>query len=329
MRQGMLALLLLVISVTITPVSAAYAQEMQPQTVQRWLHDDQIKTKVDELYKLAVDDKVDSLRFSLERLALPQQEVVRYLLLQNIEHEQLALTSKMAVFIDSQTKISPSYQVVNRGNGYEFSVPAFDYPVIASRLLRHWKQDQNTMNFILAAERGDLQLHKWLSGGSAHAHETILLHELPNLSTHALTSLTKQLTDKEVTSWLPATEVVVALAQNSKNKQIYDILWRMKADEYSREELRRLAAVGDNFSIQQLMHASSNPDLKQQAIKLLTKTTPLGPEVKKFLLARMAISEDAKFVAGELVKQGHAGWLREIVATDHAVRTSIIEDVLR
>ena len=50
----------------------------------------------------------------------------------------------------------PTYQVLERGDGYEFSVPAFNYPAIAHRLLKQWQQDQSTLAFVLEAERGEL-----------------------------------------------------------------------------------------------------------------------------------------------------------------------------
>ncbi|MCV5389095.1 hypothetical protein OFC62_30705, partial [Escherichia coli] len=71
---------------------------------------------------------------------------------------------------------------------------------------------------------------------------------------------------------------------------MYNLLWRMKADYNSQSELERLAAVGDVFSIQQLMNATVNPSLKPEAISLLTKSNPLSPQVKQFLVRKMALS---------------------------------------
>ena len=59
---------------------------MQETVVEQWLQDTQIQTKVSELLDYAVRDEVDSLKFALDRLALPQQEVVRFQLLEKLEN---------------------------------------------------------------------------------------------------------------------------------------------------------------------------------------------------------------------------------------------------
>ena len=110
MQQGMLSSVLLS-GLLLIGMPLASATEMQPVVVQQWKQDEQIQTKVAELLQYAVEDEVDSLKFALQRLALPQQEVARFLLLQKIEQQDVALTSKMAIFVESQQKLVPTYQV--------------------------------------------------------------------------------------------------------------------------------------------------------------------------------------------------------------------------
>lgn len=73
MQQGMLSSLLLSLSLLTLPVAVS-AKEMQESVVEQWLQDTQIQTKVSELLEYVVRDEVDSLKFSLDRLAFPQQE---------------------------------------------------------------------------------------------------------------------------------------------------------------------------------------------------------------------------------------------------------------
>ncbi|HCG6612359.1 TPA: hypothetical protein NJ223_004351 [Vibrio parahaemolyticus] len=330
MQQGMLSSLLLSLSLLTLPVAVS-AKEMQESVVEQWLQDTQIQTKVSELLEYVVRDEVDSLKFSLDRLAFPQQEVARFRLLEKLEQQNIILTPRMALFVESQVRLTPTYQMLERGDGYEFSVPAFNYPAIASRLIKRWKQDQSTLDFVLQAERKELNLQQWLTGTSQQiqTRESLLIRELDSLSPSALKALTTQLTQANVTSWLPSTAVVVRMAQVSQDKAMYDLLWRMRADYNSQQELKRLADTGDAFSLQQLMNATINPSLKPLAIRLLTKSNPLSPEVKQFLIAKMALSEEATLVARQLAQQGHQTWLEELISSNRQVKARQIEQVLK
>ncbi|MEF1189416.1 hypothetical protein QTO04_08945, partial [Vibrio parahaemolyticus] len=166
-----------------------------------------------------------------------------------LEQQNIILTPRMALFVESQVRLTPTYQMLERGDGYEFSVPAFNYPAIASRLIKRWKQDQSTLDFVLQAD--------------------------------------------------------------------------------SQQELKRLADTGDAFSLQQLMNATINPSLKPHAIRLLTKSNPLSPEVKQFLIAKMALSEEATLVARQLAQQGHQTWLEELISSNRQVKARQIEQVLK
>ncbi|MDF2155828.1 hypothetical protein [Vibrio sp. CAU 1672] len=329
MQHGMLSSLLLSLSLIAIPITVP-AKEMQTLVAERWLQDTQIQVKVDQLVGYAVKDEIDSLQFALDRLALPQQEVVRFLLLEQLEKQAFILTPQMAIFVEAQIRISPTYQVTEYGDGYEFSVPAFNFPAIASRLLKRWKQDQSILDFVLQAEREELDLRQWLTGDSqqVQTRENLLIRELDSLSPQALDSLTLQLTQTNVTSWLPSTAVITRLAQVSQEQAVYDLLWRMRADYHSRTAITRLALVGDDFALQQLMNATQNPTLKPYAISLLAKSHPLKPQVKQFLIAKMALSDEAALVAGELVKQGHQSWLRELVSSNAQVQRRSIENAL-
>ncbi|PFG58742.1 hypothetical protein ATG66_0042 [Vibrio sp. ES.051] len=330
MQQGMLSSLLLNLSLMTVP-TALSAMEIQQSVVEQWLQDTQIQSKVSELLTYAARDEVDSLKFALDRLALPQQEVVRFRLLKKLEKQDVILTPRMALFVESQIRMTPTYQVLKRGDGYEFSVPAFNFPAIASRLIKRRKQDQSTLDFVLQAERKELNLKQWLTGSShqVQTREALFIRELDSLSPRALAALATQLTQANVTSWLPSTAAIVRLAQVSQDKEVYDLLWRMKADYNSQSELARLSKVGDAFSLQQLMNSTVNPTLKPDAIRLLTKSNPLSPTVKQFLISKMALPEEAALVARKLAQQGHQNWLEELMSTNHQVKARQIEQALK
>ncbi len=329
MQQGMLSSVLLSASLLIG-VPAVSATEMAPAKVEHLLEDEQIHHKVAELLQYVVEDNTDSLNFALERLSLPQQEVVRFLLLSKFEQQDIILTPKMALFVESQKSMVPTYQILEKGDGYEFSVPAFNYPAIASRLLKRWQQDQSTLDFVLKAERGELNLKQWLSGSDymVQMRESLLIRELDSLSPKALEYLSTQLTGEAVTSWLPSSAVMVRLAQVSEDSDVYKLLWLMRADFNSYQELSRLAKVADAFSIEQLMLATQNPSLKEQALQELTRIKPLNDDIKTFLVDKMKQRDDASIVANALAHQGYQSWLRELALDNNKIRTNAITNAL-
>lgn len=330
MQQGMLFTLLLTLSLLIMP---ARAVEISPQQREQLLQDNQLQQKVAELVEMAVKDDVDALNFALQRLALPQQEAVRYLLLQHLDQSQLALTPFMVSFVESQRQAAPVYRTMEKGEGYEFSVPAFDYPSIANRLVKQWNQDQKVLDFVFRAERYELNLKQWLSGNDhlVQVREALLIRELGNLSLPAVQALTQQLTQAAVTSWLPSSSVMVRLAQVSEDAQMYKLLWLMRADFYVEQELERLARLarqGDEFAIAQLMVAEGNPRLKAQALQELARLNPMSDEVKAFLVSRLGRAEEAPIVAQALVEQGYHSWLQDLLTNNRQVKRHAILRVL-
>ncbi|MCG6212987.1 hypothetical protein K6U56_13585 [Vibrio furnissii] len=327
MQHGMLFTLLLSLSLWVVPVSAV---EMVPTARQQLLHDHQLQQKVAELVEMAVKDDTDALSFALQRLALPQQEAVRYLLLQHLEQSRLILSPRMVNFVDAQRHVAPVYQVLEKGEGYEFSVPAFDYPGIANRLIKRWNQDQSVLDFVLKAERYELNLRQWLSGNEhqVQAREALLMREFNSLSPEAVKALTDQLTQAAVTSWLPSSAVMVRMAQVSEDPQVYKLLWLMRADFHVEQELDRLAKQGDTFALQQIMAAVDNPRLKTKALKELTRTKPMTDEVKTFLVDRLGNSDEAPIVAQALADQGYQSWLKEILLNNRQVKSHAILQVL-
>ncbi|WP_070962678.1 hypothetical protein [Vibrio sonorensis] len=330
MQQGMLSSVLLACSLLFF-TSSAVAKEMQSEEVVQWKQDDQVQLKVAELLQLFVEQDIDQLQFSLQRLAFPQQEVARYLLLDKVEQHDLILSPQMARFVESQRTMHPTYQMTERGDGYEFTVPAFNYPATASRLLKKWTQDQSTLDFILKAEEGNLDLQEWLSGQEAQvqAREKLMIRELDSLSPEAVTKLTEQFIHSPVVSWLPSTQVMVRLAQVSESDKIYNLLWLMKADFFTQEELNRLAKQGDDFAQRQLIAATKNPSLKNDAIVNLVRIHPMSNRVKTYLISRMSNNDDASFVAKALVQQGYSGWLSELASNNQSVNLTAIQQAMK
>ncbi len=328
MQQGLLFSLFLSLLLVWTPVSAV---EVSSLSQQKLLEDSQLQQKVTELVDLAIKDDIDALSFAVERISLPQQEAARFLLLQHLEQHQVALSENLFQFVEKQKNIVPVYQVLEKGQGYEFSVPAFDYIAIAHRLTKQWKKDQSVVNFMLKAESGELNLQAWLTGPDylVQEREDLLLSEFVNLSDKVQNDLVKQLTDVKVVSWLPSSTVMVKMAQVTGDLALYKLLWLMRADFYVEQELNRLANVGDDFAISQIMLAADNPRLASNALKHLVKIPkPFTEEVKQFLVKRLENSSDAPVVAQALVEQGYQSWLKELLNNNRRVESQAILHVL-
>ncbi|CAM4455012.1 hypothetical protein [Vibrio agarivorans] len=328
MRHGWLIALL----VSLIGMNSAIASsiEITPQTAQTWLSDARSQNKVSALLEQLQDNKVDSVKFAIERLAMPQQEVVKYILLTQLEQQQIALSSRMAMFIDAQRNLRPTYQVLETGDGYEFSAPAFNYPATATRLIKRWQVDQKTIDLVIQAEKGELNLREYLVGDDAQlkTRENLLIQEMGSLSSQALETLVQQITLSRVNPWLPGSRVMVSLARESNDEEIYQLLWRMKADSHTKQELARLSSVSTSFAYQQVMSATNNPILKDQALQQLARVKPMSDEIRTFLVTRMTLEEDAPIVAQELFEQGYSQWLAELVTTNSRVRASAINSVL-
>ncbi|ENM3861118.1 hypothetical protein ACPFTZ_003279 [Vibrio cholerae] len=327
MQQGWLCLVLLFL---LGLPSYAIGGDITATERELWLAEPQTQQKVEELYLLALHNEVDRLQFNLQRISYPAQEVVRFLLLQKFEQGQLILTEELAVFIAAQKSQTPNYLIAERGDGYEFSVPAFDYAAIAHRLLKQAQQQQDIVMFVLQAENGELNLREWLSGSLAQseARQRLLLTELHRLSPQAMERLIGQITTEQVTSWLPSATVMVQLARHSQSHALYQRLWLMKANDDIRQEVARLAAQADAFAKQQLMLAVENPSLKQEALRALVEIRPMSMEVEQFLIEKLGQSENASQVASMLAQSGYQGWLHELVSSNRAVKQQAILAVL-
>lgn len=325
MQQGLLYSFLLSLALYTGSVSAV---DMSTTEQQKLLQDVTLQHKVEQLYDYAIQDNIDALSFALQRLALPQQEAARFLLFQKMEQQNLSLSSLLVDFVQLQNRILPVYQITEKGDGYEFSVPAFNYSSIGLRLLKHWKRDQRAVDFVLKAEMKDLNLKQWLSGPNRISHEKLLIEDLDKLSVAAIQGLVDQLTSVKVTSWLPSSAVMVRLAQISHNQDIYKLLWLMRSDSAIEAELERLSSRKDPFAISQLMLAAQNPRLKDQAIRALAQVDPMSDEVKQFLVDRLSDDNDVVSVARTLVEHGRQNWLQELLDSNKHVKATAIMQAL-
>ncbi|WED21786.1 hypothetical protein L3Q72_14525 [Vibrio sp. JC009] len=309
--------------------------EMSPNTRQMWLQNEVVQQKTKEFYKYADKDKVDTIIYEMETLTQPEQEAIRFLLLQSMEQQKMPLTGKLAGYIESLLKTPPVYQMNHVGDGYEFTTPAFAYPAVANRLLNVWKQDQKILQFVLAAEREELHLETWLNDGTEKerlAREQLFIAELDGLSPPALNLIVEQVVDAEnrLIFWLPSNPVMVRLAQVSEDPRVYKLLWRMRATSESQKELFRLMDKEDPASVDIIIDATNNPKLQIDAIQYLASYQPRSGVIKAFFIDKLSSKNQSEvdFVANELVRQGYSDWLKTLLETNDEVNKAVIQKAL-
>lgn len=328
MQQGLLASIFLFFTLLFQPVFAA---EIDMSMKDRLLNDQQLKKKVEKLNQYLIDDDIAALNFSLNRLSMPKQEAVRFMLIQHMESNRSILSLSTSVWLKEQLTLHPKYTIKEKGDGYTVTKLAFNYSNIAARILSQMKKDQQILAFVLAAEEKRLILSEWLTGDpyQVRMRQSIILTELDSLTPEAVDHLVRQLTDDTLSVWLPTSEVMVCLAQTSENEKLYKILWRMRTDRFIINELDRLAQLApDPFAVQQLMAATNTPLLKQSAFVSLTQLHPLPQEVQSFLLAKLDHIQDGEAVAIHLANYGHESWLRGLATKNNHVRRQHVKVAL-
>jgi hypothetical protein len=313
MRQGWLRSLLCAL-ILITGV--AQAESLSQQQVDNWLSNETLNQKANDFMKLALFNELDALTFSLSQLRYPQQEVVRLLMLRDIERSQIPISSQLALFVEKQSKIKATYQLVVVEDGYEFSTIAFPFPQTASRIISSWQKGEDEMAFYLLAEKGEINLSSWLNPQEESlrvSRKRLLVSEFSQLSTYAQQALVKQVTQQKITTWLPESEVLTELARVTGDEALYALLWKTKPDQYIRAELDRLAKQADNFAMRQIVNSTLNPKLYDSSLSILVEASSNSIVAKDFIVGELGDKEVASNVARQFVILGKQQWLIQLI----------------
>ncbi|MHA2939757.1 hypothetical protein ACXJY6_15875 [Vibrio sp. RC27] len=314
MRHGWLWLIL-VCCLRLPVLSLAHAEEMSIVERDSWLARPELSEKVDELMELVTQNQIEALDFSIQSLANPQQEVIRFLLLQRFQDASIQLSIDVENLVATLRLLAPKYHVIEKGDGFEFLSPAFDYPSLAHRLVKEWQFESNSKAFVSSVQLRQLDLELWLTGELevVEKHQDLLLRSMDQLEPLDIDYLVSQITTPDVVSWLPSNQIMAGLAQASNASSLYKLFWLMRADLYSEQEVARLGEQNTVFALEQLILASRNPRLKQQAQSALAKAFPMQDFVRRYFLIQLNQEGDANFVAGQLIANGYRAWLQELV----------------
>ncbi|PMG82131.1 hypothetical protein BCU83_08070 [Vibrio breoganii] len=292
---------------------AVQAIELSVEDKQQMLSDAQSQESAQRIVSLALSEQSDQANFNLLRIKQPQQEVVRFLAIKSISESAPQYTSDLAVFVDTQRKVAPSLKIVEQGDGFRFVSPAFSYQIMAQRLIDDWKLDDQIIELYVGVENEQLDLRAWLTEHPdlTSQREKLLINNIDTISDEGLAYLVEQITDNSVLSWLPSSDLMVAMATRSNNPELYDIVWKMKADSALSRELERLGQDGSDFSIQQMIVASQNPSLSERSLQLLAKYAPTSQPAEDFLVSRMSNQGDAQVITESIQGYGYNSWFNQ------------------
>ncbi|MGF1859554.1 hypothetical protein [Photobacterium profundum] len=310
MRQGMCMVVLLLAGC----VQSALAVEITETKVNEVSISPQVVNRAAALIKLYEKSDFRALEFNLSQISSLKQEAVRSQIIQHaVSYDQL--DQDKANWLQVQAERQSNFSIIEQGDGYLVTKAAFPYGTQARKLVLHWQQTLLADKMVTQAEEGSLVLSKWLAGDIFHQKEQrdIFLEKLPELSPTALNKLVAQFSSDSQLMWLPDNAIIASLAKQTGDESMYRLLWRRRTDQYSQAELTRLVnKAPEPQAIEQLMAATSNPSLKQQAYRSLVLLKPMPPQTREFLQGKLNEVDDGKVVAVQLAQQGYGSWLEQL-----------------
>ncbi|KDM92395.1 hypothetical protein EA58_06660 [Photobacterium galatheae] len=275
-----------------------------------------ITAELKPLQTLYRDSDITRLDAQLTDFPVLEQEALRAAL---VDYAQTLkqLDAKKIGWLETLASRNPRFTLTEQGDGYTVTRSAFNYGPQARQLLQHWQREQLAQAFVREVEAGTLVLTTWLGDdlNTQRIRREIALAQLSELSDIGVRYLADQFLSDRHLLWLPDNGLLARLAEISGDPGLYEQLWRRRTDRYSRAELNRLIdLLPEPAAITQLIEATRNPSLKDQAYQALTTLKPLPSRVEVFLLSKLSEPDDGGMVASQLVSQGHSSWLAKLAA---------------
>ncbi|GAB6264433.1 hypothetical protein [Photobacterium sp. R1] len=275
-----------------------------------------ITSELKPLKNLYRESEISRLDQQLTDFPVLEQEALRAALVDYAQSLKQLDEQKIG-WLETLASRNPRFTLTEQGDGYTVTRSAFNYGPQARQLLQHWESEQLAQRFVREVEAGTLVLTDWL-GDELNIQRTrrdIALAQLSELSESGVRYLADQFLSDRHLLWLPDNGLLSRLAEISGDQGLYEQLWRRRTDRYSRAELNRLIdLLPKPAAITQLIEATRNPSLKDQAYQALATLKPLPSRVEVFLLSKLSEPEDGGLVASQLVSQGHSGWLAKLAA---------------
>jgi hypothetical protein len=294
--EGWVRYFIWMITVLIAAALPVWAEQLSDSEVAQWLQDTRLNSMADNLVTQALNGELAEVEFQLEQVKYPQQEALRTLFVQKLSDSNITLTTPLAQLVEKQMHVPSVYHIVEQGDGYEFKVPAFNYPSIAASILKDWNKQQSVMSFYLQAEAGTLDFRRWLSA-EPKVREMLFLAEFKSLSIKAQLNIADQVRSEASKAWVPSSRVMVEIAKVTQRTDVYALLWKMKADGVIERELDRLATSRQGDL---LIMAASHSSHYTQSIDLLTRFSEPSDSVKLYLQSEIDRSGQQSIVVDYL-----------------------------
>ncbi|MGF1699782.1 hypothetical protein L4D09_05650 [Photobacterium makurazakiensis] len=304
----------MLIGLLVGSMATANGTEVSELEVSQVLTSPIVQDRVAALTTLYDHGDFRALEFKLSQLSDFQQEAVRSQLVSHAV-DFGTLDQAKADWLQAQAERKLMFNVVEQGDGYLVTQSAFHYGAQARGLVLRWQQTLLAQAMVVQAEAGELVLSEWLRGDlpTQTVRRDIFLAQLPSLSAQAVTQLAAQFSTDSKLVWLPDNAIIAALAAASDEPAVYHLLWRRRSDHYSVAEVQRLAQLApQSEAIEQLMAATINPSLKQQAYRSLVTLNPLPAATREFLRGKLDEVDDGQLVAFELANHGYLDWLEQL-----------------
>ncbi|WP_325891325.1 hypothetical protein [Grimontia sp. NTOU-MAR1] len=297
------------------------AVTLSPNDVAAHMADPASVSKILRATKLFDENDIDALKTYLDSLPeLQKEEALTVLARRALDFS--TMTPEREKFLVTISRQQPKYLVKSQGDGFWVTMPAFNYAGEAKWVLNRWQIKLMQDEAIRLLNYNQLNLSKWLSFSSndyALRREAIVTL-VPTLNKTMLDKLVALYLDDKNMVWSPDNGLLAALAENTDDVKLYDLLWLRRTDSYSLAALQKLEIPPITAKhIQLMIAATANPVLAETAIRQLAGLNPLPQNVKDFLQKQIADRQRGKDIAAIIAQKGHKEWLRELEAQSSGV----------
>lgn len=233
----------------------------------------------------------------LDSLPSAQSEPLRWWLLQGLSGSERP-AAPTRTWVAAQSKRVPSTLTSQTQDGFLVSLPRYDYPALARRLLQSWQQLdwQGQYGYELAAGKLNLRsIYRW-NNPNLERQQSALLAALAQAPNPVRLQLAQAVARTPL--YLPDNRLIYTLLDYTGSSELFFTLWRRPVDD---DSLRALALVSrfheGNAAGELLLSAAAEPGLNSAAMLALGALHPLPDPVRSYLHRELGIGPDGVALA--------------------------------